>query len=133
MVGLFQVGDADEFPVIAVGPTVIGAGEAGGVAIVGTAEAVAAMAADIEKGADLAGAVAHHQHWVLAHPGGEEITRTRDLAVMAQEEPAARENPRQLLVVNLRLDKDAAAEEAVLEIDQRAVHDRPPSAKLRRI
>src|SRR5882757_2540045 len=33
----------------------------------------------VEEGVDLAGAVAHHQHRVLAHIGREEVTRLRDL------------------------------------------------------
>ncbi len=133
VVGLLEIRHAGELAVIAVGPAVIGAGEAGGVASVGAAEPVATVAADVEESTDLAGGVAHHKHWVFGHPGGEKVARQRDLAVMAEEEPAARKDPRQLLIIDLRLDKDAAAEKSVRDIDQRAVHDRPPSGKLRRL
>jgi len=100
---------------------VIGAGETRGIAAIGAAQAIAAMAADIQKGVYLALAVAHHQDGVLAHIGGEEVARLWYLALVAQEQPAARENPLQLLLVDLRLDEDAAADQAILGIDQ-SVH-----------
>ena len=96
----------------------IGAGEARGVAGVGAAQPVAAMAADIEKGAHPAGTVAHHQHRVLAHIGRQEIARLRDLAFVAQEQPAAGEDLLQLLLVDLRLDKDAPADEPPFAINK---------------
>src|SRR5438105_2605604 len=76
------------------------------------------MAADVEEGVDLARAVAHHQHRVLTHIGRKEVTRLRDLALVAQKEPAARENPLLLLFVDLRLNKDAAADQTAIGIDQ---------------
>ena len=96
----------------------IGAGEARGVAGVGAAQAIAAVAADIEKGVHLAASVAHHQHRVLAHVGGQEIARARDLAVVAQKQPASGEDLAQLLLVNLRFDKDAPADQPALGIDE---------------
>src|SRR5437588_4692046 len=48
VVGLLMVGHADEAAVIGVGPAVIGAAEAGGVAVLGSAQPIAAMPADIE-------------------------------------------------------------------------------------
>jgi hypothetical protein len=62
---------------------VIGAGEAGGIAAVGAAQPVAAVAADIQEGVNLAVAVAHDQYRVLAHVGREKVARPRDLAVVA--------------------------------------------------
>ena len=118
MIGLLQIRHAGQPAVIAVGPAVIGAGEARGVAAVGAAQPVAAMPADIEKGVHLAAGVAHDQHRVLAHVGGEEIAGPRDLAVVAQEQPAARENLPQLLLVNLRLDEDPPADQPAFGIDQ---------------
>src|SRR5439155_17432965 len=76
------------------------------------------MTADIEEGADHSGGVADDQHRVFAHRGREEIAGLRDLAVMAQEQPAAREDALQFLAVDLRLDKDAAADQAALVIDE---------------
>src|SRR5258708_6719004 len=118
LIGFLEVRHARAAPVIAVGPAVIGAGEARGIAAIGAAEAIAAMAADIEEGADLAGGVSHHQHRVLAHIGRKEVTRLRNLALVAQKEPAARENPLLLLFVDLRLDEDATADEPFVGIYQ---------------
>src|SRR5437667_315826 len=50
----------------------------------------------------------------------QDIAGLRDLAIVAQIEPAACKDPLQLLLVNLRLDKDAAADEAIAVIDQLA-------------
>ena len=76
------------------------------------------MAADIQKGVYLALAVAHHQDGVLAHIGGEEVARLWYLALVAKEQPAASENPLQLLLVDLRLDEDAAADQPTIGVDQ---------------
>src|SRR4051794_28887150 len=103
---------------IVVGPAVIRTGEARGVAAVGAAQPVAAMTAHIQEGAGLAAGVAHYEDRVLAHVGGKEIAWMRDLAVMAEEQPAARENAALLLLIDLRLDKDAVVEEAAFGIDQ---------------
>ena len=51
----------------------VGADEGGGVAVFGAAQAVAAVAADVQEGVDFALAVAGDQHRVLAHVGGHEI------------------------------------------------------------
>src|SRR5262245_28409774 len=76
------------------------------------------MAADIEECADFARSVAHHQNRVFAHIGGKEIAGLRDLAVMAQKEPAAGKDPLQFLLINIRLDKDAATDQTLFGIDQ---------------
>src|ERR1700719_2700203 len=76
------------------------------------------MAADIQKGVHLACRVAHDQNRVFAHVSGEKVSRPRDLAVMAQKEPAAGKDAFQLLLINIRLDEDAAADQAVFSIDQ---------------
>ena len=120
VIGLLQVRHAGQPPVVAVGPAVIGAGKAGGVAGVGTAQPVAAVPADIEEGAHRAVGVAHHQHRVLAHIGREKIARQRDLAVVAQKQPTAGEDLFQLLLVDLRFDEDAPADQPLVGIDQLA-------------
>jgi hypothetical protein len=66
----------------------------------------------------LARAVAHHQHRVFAHIGGEEVARLGELALMAKKEPTAGEYSFQLLLVNLGLDKDPAADKSGSGIDQ---------------
>src|SRR5271169_5573409 len=118
VIGFLQIRHADQPPVIAIGPAVIGAGEGGGIAELGAAQPVAAMAANIQKGMHLARRVAHNENRVFAHVSGEKIAGLRDLALMAQKEPAARENALQLLLINIRLDEDAATDEAILGIDQ---------------
>jgi hypothetical protein len=118
MVGFLQIRHADQPPVVAVGPAVIGAGEGRCIAVVGAAKAIAAMAANVQEGVHFARRVAHHQNRVFAHVSGEEIAGSRDLALMTQKEPAAGEYPLQLLLINIRLDEDAATDEAVLGIDQ---------------
>ena len=67
---------------------------------------------------------------VFAHLGGEEITGLRDLAVVAQKEPAAGEDPLQFLLINIGLNEDAAADETIFVIDQsvHVVHCRLQSA-----
>ena len=54
VIGFLQIRHAGQPPVIAIGPAVIGAGKARGIAGIGAAQPVAAMAADIQKGVDLA-------------------------------------------------------------------------------
>ncbi len=76
------------------------------------------MAADIQERTHDPSGIAHHQHRIFAHVCGEEIAGLRDLAVMAQKEPAARKDPLQLLLINLRFDEDAAADMPGAEIDQ---------------
>src|SRR5262249_12955689 len=118
VVGLLQIRHADQPPVIAVRPAMICAGEGGGVTGIGAAQPVATMAADIQKCVYLSAAVAHHQNRVFTHIGGEEIARLRNLALVAQIEPAAREDPLQLLLVDPALDKDAATDQTLFSIDQ---------------
>src|SRR4029077_13672339 len=76
------------------------------------------MAADVEESAHLPGRVADDQDRVFAHVGGEEIAGLRDLALVAQEKPATGEDPLQLLLVELRLDEDAATDQTLLGVDQ---------------
>ena len=115
-----QIRHPDEPAVIAVGPAVIRAGKARGVAAIGAAQPIAAMPADIEKSARPAVTVAHHENGVFAHVGSQEIAGPRDLAFVAQEQPTSSENPLQLLLIDLRLDKDAAADQTITIVDQSA-------------
>ena len=118
VIGLLQIRHADQLAVIAVGPAVIGAAEAGRIAVIGSAQPVAAMPADIEEGAYHSIGAAHYQDGVFTHIGREEIAGFGDLALMAQKEPAAGEDALQFLAVDLRLDKDAAADQSVLAVDE---------------
>ena len=87
----------------------IGAGEGGGIASIGAAQPVAAVTADIQKGVHLALRIAHHQHGIFTHIGGEKIAGRGNLALMAQKEPAAGKDLLQFLLVDRRLDEDTAA------------------------
>src|SRR5215469_1174358 len=116
VIGFLEIRYPYQPAVIAVGPAVKGAGEGGGVADLGAAQSVAAMPADIQKGMHLARRVAHDENWVFTHVSGEEIARPRDLALMAQKEPAAGEDPLQFLLIDLGLDEDAATDQALLGI-----------------
>ena len=118
VVGVLQVGDGLQRAVVAEGPAVIGADEGGGVAVVGAAEAVAAVAADVQERADLAGAVAHHQHRVFAHVGGEEVAGVGNLRLVAEQEPAAGENLLQLLLVDFLVAEYAGVDDAVVGVHQ---------------
>jgi hypothetical protein len=76
------------------------------------------MAAHVQKRVHLATVVTHHQNRVFAHIGGEEIAGLRDLAVVAQKQPATGENAFQFLLINIGLDKDAAADQSALSVDE---------------
>src|ERR1700732_778785 len=110
VVGLAERGHADQLAVGSIAPAVIGAGEDRRAALVVAAPLHAAMAARIEEDMDLAGPVAAQDHRFLAHPRDEEIPRLRDLALMADEQPGAREEPLQFFAVDLLLDTDLAAD-----------------------
>ena len=120
VIGFLEVRDPYEPPVIAVGPTVIRASEGRGIAATGATQPVAAMATNIEERAHLAARIAHHENRVLAHVSREEVAGLRDLTLVTQEEPTAGEDPLQFLLVDLRLDKDAAADETLIVIDHPA-------------
>src|SRR6516164_1195082 len=118
VIGFLEIRHPYQPSIVAVGPAVIGAGERGGVADLGATQPVAAMPADIQKGVHLARRVAHDENRVFTHVSGEEIARPRDLALMAQKEPGAGEDPLQFLLIDLGLDEDAATDQALLGIYQ---------------
>src|SRR6266704_445358 len=125
MIGFSEERHADQLPVGAITPAMVGAGEDGGVALVVAAHLHPAMAARIEEDVDVAGAVAAQDDGLLAHPRGGEIAGVGDLALMPDEEPRAGEDLLLLLGVDLLVDEDLAADLARREIDQaRAITDR---------
>ena len=91
-VGLLQVGNPDELAVVGVGPAVVGADEGGSIPHIGPADTIAAVPTDVQKSVDLAGTVAYDQDRICAHVGAQEVPRVGDLALVAQEKPAAGEN-----------------------------------------
>ena len=67
---------------------------------------------------DLAGPVAAQDDGFLAHSRDKEIAGLRDLALMADKQPSAREEPLQFLPVDLLVDKDLAADPPRRHIDE---------------
>ena len=63
-------------------------------------------------------AVAAQDHRFLAHPRDKEITGLRDLALMPDEEPSAREQPLQLFPVDLLVDENFATDPPRLQVDE---------------
>ena len=61
---------------------------------------------------------AAQQHRVFAHVGGEEVVGVGYLALVSQKQPAAREDPFQLLLVDVPGDEDAAVEEPLSGIHE---------------
>ena len=118
VVGVLQVGYCLQLAVGTEGPAVIGADEGGGVAVFGAAEPVAPVSADVEEGVDLALPVAHHQHRVFAHVGGEEVAGVENLGFVAEEEPAAGEDIFQLFLVDVVFAEDAGADQAPVGVNQ---------------
>src|SRR6185503_18171053 len=120
----------DEGAVGGVAPAVVGTQELGGVALVVTADLHPAMPAGVEEDVDLARRVPAQDDRLLTHGAGDEIARTRDLAVVSDQEPGAREDALLLLPVDLIADEDLPADDAPLHVDQ-APHAPEPSVEHR--
>ena len=119
VVGVLEVGHGRQLAVSTKGPAVVGADECPGVAVVGSAEAIATVAADVEESVDLALPVAGDEDGIFAHVGGEEIARVGDLGLVAEEEPATRKDLLQFLLVDGFLAEDAGADQSLVKVDQR--------------
>src|SRR5712692_7692523 len=117
-VGLLEIRDADELTIGAVAPAVIGAGADGRVALVVAADLHAAMTAGVEEDTRLLRAIAAEDHRLFAHARHEIVARVRDLAFVANEQPSAGENAFELLLVDLVVDEDLAADLAGLHVHQ---------------
>src|SRR5579883_2320585 len=78
---------------------------------------VAAMAANIQKSAYSASAVAHDQNRVFANIGSKEVSRIWNLALMSKKRPAPCEDPLELLFIDFGIDEDAMADQTVLDVD----------------
>src|ERR1700730_2709841 len=110
VVGLAEIGHADQLAVGSIAPAVIGACEDRRAALVVAAHLHAAMAARIEKHMDFAGPVAAQDHRFLAHSRDKEIPWFWNLALVAYKQPGAGEEPLQFFAVDLLIDKDLAAD-----------------------
>ena len=74
------------------------------------------MAADVEKGVDLSVAVADHDDRVFSHITGEEITRIGELAVVAQEPSAARDDRFEFLLVHVGVGKNTSIDQFFVDV-----------------
>src|SRR4029453_7549434 len=136
-VGVLRERHAHQRAVGRVAPAVIRALELHRVALVVAAHLHAPVPARIQEHANPSGAVAAEDDRLLAHARREEVARLRDLALVADEEPGAREDALLLLSVDLVAHEDLAADDAALDVDQvlqgprlRAGHARlPPSLR----
>jgi hypothetical protein len=131
IVCFLEEGHAHQPPIVPIGPAMIRAGKRARVAHISSAQAVPAVAADVQEGVDVAIGVAHDQDWVFAHVGAEEVARPRDLAFVAEKESATSKDPFEFLLVDLVLDEDATADTTVLDIYQPSdigFHRKPPGS-----
>ena len=97
-------------------PAVVVADEAAGIAGLGEADLVAAMRAGIEEDFQRAVLLPHHQHFVLAHGGGQVVAEFRQLRLVGNEQPATGENLLQLLFVNGLVPEHLARQAALLHV-----------------
>jgi hypothetical protein len=119
VIGLGFAGDVFERAIVAVGPAVIGAHEALGVAIVDAAHAVAAVAAHVQERVEPALSVAGQDDRVLAHVGVKEIVDRRHQALVPDHQPGAPEDLLHLVVVDCLLAEDRAVDFAGGGVDDR--------------
>src|SRR5262249_22047732 len=117
-VGLAKIRNTDELAVGRIAPTMVGASEDGGAALVVAAHLHTAVTAGVEEDMDLTCPVAAQDHRLLAHRGHEEVAGFGNRALMTDKEPSASDPPFQFLAVDLVIDKDLAADLPRREIDQ---------------
>src|SRR5713226_5479673 len=109
-----------ERAVRAIAPAVVWTHELDGIPLVVAADLHPAVPARVEEDVDPLRAVPADDDRLLAHRGREVVAGARDLALVAQEQPRAGEDPLQLLPVDLVVHKDLAAHAALLDVDQAA-------------
>jgi hypothetical protein len=76
------------------------------------------MPARIQKYVDFALFVTAKDYGLFAHPRRIKISRVRNEAFVPNQQPCARENLVELLLVNVRVYKDLTADETVVDIDK---------------
>jgi hypothetical protein len=91
------VGHPEQLAAQVVRPAVVRAGEGAGVTAVGRAQHRAAMHAAVDEHGHGAVPAAHHDDRLAPEGPGDVVARPRDLAVVADEDPAALEDPVQLV------------------------------------
>ena len=116
MVDLLEPGDADKRTFEVVGPAVVGAHEAGGVALLRPADGVATVAAGVNQDLRVAVGVAHDDDAVLADEGHEEVAGVGDLRFVGHEVPGPGEDPLHLEIVDVPVGEDAAIYRAGIRV-----------------
>src|SRR5438477_9887281 len=76
------------------------------------------MPAGVEQAAELRRAVAAEDDRFLAHRRDEVVAGPRDLALVPEEEPDAREHPLELLPVEILVHEDLPAHDPSVDVDQ---------------
>src|SRR5262245_60082016 len=76
------------------------------------------MTTRVEEHADPSRAVAAQDDRLLAHRRRQVVARLGDLALVADEEPGAGEDPLELLPVDLLAHEDLAADDPALDVDE---------------
>ena len=118
---------ADKLPSGVVGPGVEGAGEHEPVALVVAADLLTPVPTRVEEGPDLVVlAVAHEDDFLGAHARDHEVPGVGNQALVADEQPAASEDLLQLLLEDVRVHVQLAAQGAVLGVDERPQRSVPP-------
>ena len=105
----------------------VGTGEIPGVAQVGADDAVAPVTAHVQKGVELAPAVAVEDHRVLSHVGVKKVVGLGYQRLVAYHQPGPAEYFLLLLCVDVRIDENTSVKLARIEVDNLAllVHDGP--------
>jgi hypothetical protein len=98
---------------------VVGADEAIRPALLRATHRIAAVHAGIEQYVDLAGAVAHRDHLILADVAHEEAAALGQLRFVAHEVPRPREDPFELLLVDVVVGEDPAIQNAGVGVEPR--------------
>src|SRR5437879_1036909 len=108
------IGRAEQLAGEVVGPAVVRTRERARAPAVGRAHHRAAMHATVGEDRDLALARAHHQDGLGADAAGDEIAGARDLALVADEDPAAVEDAFHLVVEDARVGVERRVDAVVL-------------------
>src|SRR5262245_25819478 len=96
----------------------VGAGKGQGVAPVGLADAHAAMPARIQVSVNGVVGSFGDKYGLCPHIRGEEVPRSRQLALMTEIEPRAREDGREFALIDVTIDENPWADEPTILIDE---------------
>src|SRR5439155_14592251 len=122
-VRILEIRHADQLAVGGVTPAVVRAQELDRVALVVAADFHPAVPAGVQEDVDAAAAVATEDHRFLAHRRHREVAGSRDLTLVADEEPGSREDLLLLLAIDRLVHEDLAADDPALRVHQ-ALHAR---------